>query len=366
MNNNSKKPVPLSFKPNMDEVAMRWNAFYEGEIIDRPIVCVTAPREGFKDVKHVDVCDYYDKVCGDMDATIERVIRSAEATFYGGEAVPGYTPSMGPDEIAVFCGGKLGWSESTEGRIYTNWSKPIVDNWEDSLPIKLDDANPLWQRLLEFYRRAVDKMAGKMLLVPPDLHTNMDLLSALRGPERLCMDLLDQPEQIDKAMLDARAVFPKVWDAVREAGRMDELGYCNGVYSMEGAAILQCDFSCMISPEMFRRWVLPALEEEAEIVKHVIYHWDGPGALVHTNDLVSSKGLHTLSYVPGEGHGDHTDYIDMYKKLQKGGKAVQVGGSIDQVKHMHRELRPEKTLYSTYASSQSEAEELLEWFVKNT
>lgn len=99
---------------------------------------------------------------------------------------------------------------------------------------------------------------------------------------------------------------------------------------MEGAATLQCDFSCMISPEMFRRWVLPTLEEEAEIVKHVVYHWDGPGALVHTEDLISSKGLHALGYVPGEGNGDPADYIDLYKKLQKGGKAVHVWGSVDQ------------------------------------
>ena len=135
---------------------------------------------------------------------------------------------------------------------------------------------------------------------------------------------------------------------------------------MEGAATLQCDFSCMISPEMFRRWVLPALEEEAEIVKHVVYHWDGPGALVHTDDLLASAGLHTMSYVPGTGHGGHIDHLDLLKRVQKGGKSVQVGGSPEQIKFMHRELKPEKVYYSTGVGSRAEAEELLDWFVKNT
>lgn len=354
------KPTPLAFKPDLEEAARRWNAFYAGEIIDRPVVCVTAPREG---APHARGSDYHEKVHGDLDDIIERAIINAEATYYGGESVPSYFLSFGPDEIAVFTGATLCWSEDSKG---TNWSIPFVEDWDESLPLKLDEEHPLWQRLLDFYRRASDQMAGKMLLTPPDLHTNMDLLAAVRGPQRLCTDLLDQPEIIDQAMVHARAIFRQLWDAVREAGRMDELGYCHAYYSMEGAAVLQCDFCCMISPEMFRRWVLPALEEEAEIVKHALYHWDGPGALVHTDDLVASKGLHALSYVPGTGYGGHYDYLDLFKRVQTGGKAVQVWASPDQIKLMHRELDPEKVFYCTNVRSQADAEALLEWFVRNT
>ncbi|MBD3182192.1 hypothetical protein GF312_07865 [Candidatus Poribacteria bacterium] len=360
MNNNKPKPAPLEFKPNIEETARRWEAFYEGEIIDRPVVCVTAPIEGRKGARG---SDYYERVHGDMDDIIDRALISANATYYGGESVPAFWLSFGPDEISVFTGAELKWSEYSGN---TNWSVPYVENWEDAFPIEIQEDHPLWQRMLEFYRRAADKMAGKMLLVSLDLHTNMDLIAAIRGPQQLCLDLIDQPEMIDRAMEYARAIFPKLWKDISEAGRMDEFGYCHGMYSMEGAATLQCDFSCMISPEMFRRWVLPALEEEAEIVKHVVYHWDGPGALVHTEDLLASKGLHTMSYVPGTGHGGHIDYLDLFKKVQAGGKAVQVHGSPDQIKYMHKELIPEKTYYSTRTQSQKEAEELLAWFVKNT
>ncbi|NQT93933.1 MAG: hypothetical protein HQ559_14325, partial [Lentisphaerae bacterium] len=225
---------------------------------------------------------------------------------------------------------------------------------------------PLWLRMLELYRRTADRATGKMVLSSLDLHTNMDLLSAVRGPQRLCTDLLDCPDQIDRRMDEARAMFRPVWDAIAEAGRMDELGYCHCVYSMAGAATLQCDFCCMIGPEMFRRWVLPALEEEARLVKHAIYHWDGPGALVHADDLIASEGLHTLSYVPGHGHGGHLDYLDLYQRVQQGGKAVEFCGSPDEVKQAHRVLRPEKTLYRTMASSRAEADELLDWLTNNT
>lgn len=355
--------MPLAFKPDLADAARRWQAFFAGAMIDRPVLCALAPRAGFPPRRAI---TYRDRVFGDPEAIVAQALANAEATFWGGDAIPNWCPTFGPDEIAVFCGAKLNWSGDSGD---TNWSSPLVEDWERALPLRLNPQQPLWQRMLALYRLAAERMAGKMLLVQPDLHSNMDLLSGLRGPQRLCADLIDFPELIDRAMDDARAIFRELWAEIARAGKMDEHGYCiepGALYSAEGAATLQCDFSYMIGPAMFRRWVLPALEEEAEIVRHVMYHWDGPGALRHTPDLLASRGLHTLSYVPGDNRGSHIDYLDLLKRVQAGGKAVQVWGTPAEIKWMHRELRPEKVLYCTSTGTQAEAEELAEWLVKNT
>lgn len=354
------KPAPLSLKPDLADAAQRWAAFYAGEIIDRPVVCVTAPQPGAKPPPG---SSYHDRVFLDLDELVDRMVRGAEATYFGGEAIPTGWTSFGPDEVAVFCGAELAWSADSGD---TNWSVPFVEDWEKALPLRLHSEHPLWQRMLEFYRRAARRTAGKMLLAPLDLHTNMDLLAAIRGPQRLCLDLVEQPETIDRAMADARRIFPEVWRAVAEAAQMDERGYCAGIYSMAGAAFLQCDFCCMMGPPMFRRWVLPALEEEATIVRHCVYHWDGPGALMHERDLVTSRGLHCMSYVPTPGQGGHPAHIELFKRVQAAGRAVHVWGSPDEVKAIHRELRPEKVFYCTNAASPAAAEELLAWFKANT
>jgi len=355
-----RAPYPLSTKPDLEETARRWEAFLAGDILDRPLVTVTAPLPNAPKVEPI---TYRDKHFGDIDEIYDRVLASAEHTYYAGEAIPSFGPSFGCDEIAVWCSAAdFGFSEDSPD---TCWSAPTVQDWDAALPFRIRREHPLWQRMVRFYERGAERLAGKVLLTPPDLHTNMDLLMAARGSERLCADLIDRPEVIDRAMVSARAVFRELWETVVRAGKMNERGISNGLYSMDGAAVLQCDFSYMISPAMFRRWALPALEEEASLVKNMYYHWDGPGALVHFDALMGIPQLRAVGYVPPP-YLRHTDYIDLYKRVQAAGKGVSVWGTPDEMKRIHKELRPEKTMYATWVDTPAEADAVLEWFVKNT
>jgi hypothetical protein len=361
MSEQVKTPVALEFKPNMAEVDRRWKAFFAGDLIDRPILLAWAKKPGAPRLPHI---TYHDRVFGDIDKVIDSALEEARWTYFGGEALPQFTGSLGTDEVAVYCSRSgFQWNDQSGD---TNWSEPFVDDWDKALPFAIQEDNPMWQRMLKLYSRAAERLAGKMVLRQLDFHSNMDLLMSARGSERLCEDLIEMPEVIDRAMASARTIFPKMWDAMRVAGRLDELGYYHDIFSMEGAACLQCDFSCMISGEMFRKWVIPALEEEAAIVKHTMYHWDGPQALRHIEDICATKGLHTLAYAVGAGHGQHVDYIDLHKKIHRLGKSSYAYGTAEEIKTMHRQLEPNKMIYVCYGASMAEAMELEDWLVKNT
>ncbi len=358
---------PLLFKPDMPETAKRWEAFYHGEIIDRPVTLVFSRKKGYEDYKGFR-SGYYERVYGDIETIADGILRNVEASYYGGEAVPSYCPTMGPDEMAVFCGGELTFGD---GKTDTNWSKPYITDWTKQLPFKVDEEHPLWKRLISFYEICAAKFDGKMLLAPIDLHSNMDLLAAARGPQDLCFDLMDSPELIEEAMVSAREVFRTIWPKIVKAGNMEKMGYYQQIYSHSGAATLQCDYSIMISPEDFRKYVIPALAEEAEMVGHAVYHWDGMDALRHFEAVMDLKSLYTISFIPGEGmgmggRGEHIDFLDVLKRMQSRGKAVHVWGTPDQIKVMHKELDPTKVVYNTSTDTQDEAEELLEWLLKNT
>jgi len=352
MNQKDVSQKELLFKEDYQEANRRWDAFWAGDMIDRPIVCVTAPKPvASDDEPYAD--HYYNRIHDDLDHLAVGVLGNHARRHYGGEAIPSAFLSFGCDEIAAFCGGELKFHLDS---VETNWSVPFVDAWEKHLPLQIDDANPLWQRMLRYCRIMAETCRGKIELNPIDLHTNLDLLLAVRGGQDLCLDLIDQPEMIDLAMVSARQVFAKVWRETRLAADLP----------LQSGATLQCDFSCMISTEMFRRWALPALEEEAETVGRVRYHWDGPGALTHTDDLIHSKGLYLLSYVVGAGNGSHADFVELFQKIQAGGKAVEVHGDIDMIKWMHPQLDPRLVTYNTWAPSQQACDDLLQWFVQHT
>ena len=356
----SARPVaPLAYKPDLEETNRRWEAYWAGEMIDRPIIWATVPRPGFEPLPH---SDYRERTVGDLEAILARADHNAAGTLFGGESVPQFMTSFGPGELAAFCGGEMMWSSAGPT---TNWARHFVRDWDEALPLRLLHDDPLWQRMLDFYRLGAERLGGKVLLMPLDFHSNMDLLADARGSQQLCLDTIDQPEMIDRAMADARDVFPQVWDAIRTAGRMDELGYAFGAYSMEGVCVLACDFSALISPAMFRRWVRPALEEEAAIVRHAIYHWDGPRALVHFDEVMAIDGIHTISFVPDPGES-HLDYLELHQRVQAAGKAVQVWGSVDEMKAMHCELQPDKAIYCPQVEDEASLEAVLDWFVRHT
>jgi len=138
-------------------------------------------------------------------------------------------------------------------------------------------------------------------------------------------------------------------------------------YSRGKFCTIQCDFICMISPAMSRRFVIPALAEEAAHLDHCVYHFDGPGALPHFDDICSIRDIDVIQWVQGSGQGRHVNWIDLLKRFQAAGKGLQVCGTTDEVKVLHRELRPEKVLYCVSGvRSVREGEELIRWFERNT
>jgi len=343
----------LELKPDYQETIRRFEAFWNGDIIGRPILRMTVPKDSAGGPPpYID--NYYTRLNDPVDEVVRGLVNNASKYAYLGEALPQPYLSFGCDEIAAFCGGTLSF---TEGEHETNWSDPFVENWEEFMPIALKEDNPLWRRMQALMDKCARAMEGRMLFNPMDLHTNADLLLALRGAEKLCLDLMDCPAVIDAAMEQAMGVFREIYE--RGYQRFNLPGV-NGI-------TLQCDFSCMVGAAMFRRFVLPYLEREAAYFNgRTFYHWDGVNALTHTDDLIASKGLYVMAFVPGTGNGEHTDYLDLYQKVQKGGKAVSVWGTADEAKYMHRYLKPEKTVYDVRVGSLEEGYEVLEWFERNT
>ncbi|MCX7016036.1 MAG: hypothetical protein NTW86_26350 [Candidatus Sumerlaeota bacterium] len=355
----------LSAKPDFDEARTRWNHFWNGEVYKRPLVlaeCNDGPARANPAINR-----YLRPARGQYQQVLDEIDEYLEVHRFLGESMPGFHVDHGPDQYAAFLGAEFKFSQESPN---TNWVDPIVEDWESFLPIRFDRNNPTFQSVLKFARLMAERGKGRYLVRSIDAHSHADMLSALRGPQRFCMDFMTCPDLIERAMAEARKMFPIVYGAVYEAGGMGGAKGCAQLIWSEGkCGVIQCDFIIMLGPEHFRRFILPAIEEEANYLDHCIFHLDGPGAFRHLDDLLAVKKIGVIQLVPGAGKPPAHTWIGHLKRCLAAGKGVQVYGQgldLDRIKVLHRELGPKGVIYCPTVHTREGIEEILKWLEQNT
>ena len=138
-------------------------------------------------------------------------------------------------------------------------------------------------------------------------------------------------------------------------------GYINhfSIWSEKPMTDLQCDFSVFISPEDFKRFFFPFIEEQAHMVDRTIYHLDGPDSLKHLDNLLLLPELDGFQWVPGAGSAPMSEWLELLQKIQDAGKKLLIICEKDEVEKIVKGLKPEGILIETSCGSKSEAEKLL-------
>jgi hypothetical protein len=361
---NHPAPLPdlqLAFKPDAADAQRRMRAYWQGEIVDRACVSIRAPKDGIElPRRSLIVAEDFD-----LPAAIDKFEGWASQMFFGGEAMPALMPNYGPDQWAGFLGAKMTLAPDMD----TSWVEPLLRGWDEMPALTIDAANCWWKAIVDLTRLAAERCDGRFMLSTIDTHSNLDCLSALRGPARLCVDLIERPEVVMRALEQVAAWYEPVYETVYEAGRMNKFGSTSwsDIWSEGCTQTVQCDFCCMISPEHFRRFALPWLEYEASCLDHAVYHMDGPGQIRHLDDLLALPRLHTIQWIPGAGQPTASAWLDMLRKIQAAGKSVQVIVTVEELKVIYPKLAPEKTYYWVQdCTAESEARELLRWMEDHT
>lgn len=377
--------MQLKYKPDFDRVKKYMRAYWNKDIIDRPAACVYARKEGNRLEKIQRVVYLQNVKCEDDCRTVmEQFENTAAGVYYGGEAVPFFEATFGPDQVAGFFGAKMHYSSETG----TSWVDPCIDdirNAGEKLEIKrIGEINPgvenifrysgedgigIYDKYLAFSRYFTKFSEGKFLQSIADLHGNMDCLSAMRSPINLCYDIADYPDEVEKALQKALKTYDKMAGEMFEAADVKNRGsigwspiYCEG-----RCAVIQCDFSCLISPDDARRYVIPSIRKEASSLDFCVYHYDGKGALGHLDDVLSMPEIDVIQWVPGAGQPKTVEWMDLLKKIQAAGKGLWLyDWTEEDIKSHYKELKPTGLLFSLWVKTPGEADSLLEWLRKNT
>ena len=361
--------MEMTTKPDFAEAADRWEHFWDGELLKRPPVVASCPKN--PPLPERDPGERYYYACTrQWERKLKAIDRELDSLLFLGEAIPQYHGDFGPDQWAAFLGAELEFSADSPD---TNWVEPLVTDWNDALPLQLDESNPTFRGVLELTELLAKHSNGRYAVGQLDHHSNADTLSALRGPENLCMDLYDVPELVGRAMEDVRRMHRPIVEAVHRAcSPALEYGSGRSLWHPRSFGFVQSDFICMMSPEMFREYVLPALEEEASVFEASAFHLDGPDALRHLDDILAIDDIDVLQWVSGAGQKANFRWVDVLQRCQAAGKAVQVYGGddepldLDAIKFIHPQLDPAKVVYYANVADEQEFNGIAKWLEQSS
>jgi hypothetical protein len=299
----------------------RHEAFWRGELEEGPLMWVTAANA--KPGPVIPEPANEEELWTNIDYVIASTEASLARTHFAGDALPVFCPWLGPDQFAAWLGAEL----ILRPREFTSWAKPFVKDWDEHLEFHIAPDNRRWKLYLEILRESVRTGQDKWVTGYPDLHTGVDALSAIRGRDRLALDLMENPAAVHRAMRQMTALWKSVVDTVSgiilPAGQ-GTTNWTMGWSSQRFLCIGQNDFTCMISLQMFEEFCGPDNRECCDHVDRTLYHLDGPGAVRHVPWLLRLEKLHCIQWIQGAGQRLPSQWLLLLREIQASGKSVQL------------------------------------------
>jgi hypothetical protein len=306
-----------------------WTAWWEGEL-DRPLVMIHGygPRTG-EDASDASLGEYVAREVRctsefSLETPIDDVLGFYEVHLerkrYYGDAWPRWWPNFGPGIMAGFLGSRV---TPVPGTV---WFEPSEERPLEDLHPRYDPENVWWKRIRSLTRSAVERWGSRVSIAHTDLGGNLDILASLRTTEQLLFDVSDAPDEVERIVREITGLWIRYYDeldAVIRGGGRGTTPWAP-VWSPRRCYMLQSDFSYMISPQMFERFVLPDIASCCDALDHGFYHLDGKGQIRHLDMLLSLPRLRGIQWIPGDGQPPPEEWLPLLKRIRDGGKLCQL------------------------------------------
>ena len=359
-----RKNLELQCKPDFSKCMDRVYAWYDQEIIDRVPV-----RFSEHNASHnVDLAETLKRFPSiqaywyDVDYQISAFRSSIRGKKLLGETFPIYYPNLGPGVYAAYYGCGLTFSEVTS---WTNHNIEDLSSFELT-QLKLDRGCEYWRKIEELTDAALAACPGEFMVGYTDLHPSIDCVVDWYGPEKLCMDMLMNPELVkdvvDVAWRDFGAVFRHYHDKLFAHGQLSASWMA---IPFDGPMhIPSCDFSTLISPRMFAEFCLEYIQKEVKLAQYNIFHVDGPGVMKHLDALMEIPEIRAFQLVQGVAADEPIlQWVPLIKRVQAAGKSLVISLKLEELEAFMGAISP-KGLYLTLAADNELQPDILKKLLK--
>ena len=347
---------PLEYCEDFPTIARRYEAWWANDLLDRPLFIASADtnpaRPLHRRLKLLDQPEAW------FDAKMQDLLQLHRV----GDKLPTLRVDFGPVAMGGLFGGRVECKEDT------TWTHACInDDWSNEPDWTIEETNRWWMLMRARFDQAAQSAPGKYVITTPALGGSADVLLNLRGASQLCLDVLEKPERImnalDKIYAGWRLAFSEGYRRTVERGA-GVIRWAN-LWSNEPYFVTECDFNYMISPRQFEQLFLPDIARIAQTARRSIFHLDGPNATRHIDALLTIPAIQAIQYVPGAGAPSALKWVEMFRKIQRAGKSLQVLCLPEEVLPLCDELKPEGlAFWLELALPPNELDQLYEQFCR--
>jgi len=201
------------------------------------------------------------------------------------------------------------------------WAEPCLHdlgNWQWERSVR---ENPWTRKLLELMRRLVAHSQGRYQVSPTLMRGPTDILAAMRGATQFALDFVDTPELVRPALHQCARIWREVAQAQLELIPPSSEGYIAlewvlRAWAPEKLLWLQEDAMALLSPKLYRDFVLPIDKELSALFPCVVFHLHST-ALWAIDELVHVPGIDVLELNLEDAVCDEAGTFAGWKKIQE-------------------------------------------------
>lgn len=242
------------------------------------------------------------------------------------------------------------------------WAEPVMAEWPEELRLSSPEGEEWLAKLLEFTEALARRADGRYAVAATLMRGPSDLAAALRGHVEMVYDLYDHPDQL-RQLIDA-ATERWIEIAQRQLERIPPHagGYVSNFYRVwapDRIVFTQEDASASFSPDLFRRYLLPADRRIAAAFPYSIMHIHSPTTWP-VGQWLQIERLSCIEINYDDNGPRLPELLPLLRQIQEVKPLILRGAMTpEEIAYVKRELSPRGLLLNLVARSVEEARTLM-------
>lgn len=350
---------------NWDEKKLRYEEYWNCTN-KTPILHITAPKFGAVYDEILDEEDS-DSFWFDPKHIVKGLRRDFSNTYFGGDAFPSVSPSLGPDLLSALIGLEITYNNSSAWVTHKNCP---LSEFEDFNITKNNFYYEKIKEMLNYF--AKDAKGDDYIVGMVDLNAGMDGVASLIGPDKLCFEMIDNPEEVQRVNNEIFNLYTKLFSELYKITNKYQKGTTNWlpIYSESQWYYITCDFMCMVSDEHLEEFILWEIEKRVNFHDRTLFHLDGENAIRHLDKILKIPNLTGVQVQATPFVHSGKFWIEHIKKIQEYGKCVCID-AIDEedIRALIENCKPEGLFIRAWFDSEDKAKRVIdmvsEYYSKN-